>query len=139
MIQYIVLQGNLTNRKFQSGKQAKKLAEKYQIQKAYQRSLQEQQSNRSMESQTNLQEEEETEKEVRPTLMEEHLSKRAKTSHSDSLPRHHQHRQERRPFDREKDIVAGKKLNLQEVQHLVQNAKELNSRFDKSEVQRTFL
>lgn len=126
---FLVLQGNLTNRKFQSGKQAKKLAERYQIQKAYERSIQEQQQGKALETV----EEELEAKDMRPTLMEEHLSKRAKVESSS-------HSYEgRRPFDREKDVIATKKLNLQEIQHLVENAKELNSKFDKPLVQRTFL
>jgi hypothetical protein len=115
---------NLTNRKFQSGKQAKKFAEKLQIQKAAQRALMEQQ-NGIVEEDLEPQ---------RPSLMEEHLSKKAKKDHSTKDTSG-----ARKPFEREKDLLAGKKLNEKEVKFLVENAKDLNSKFDKAVVQRTFL
>lgn len=117
---------DLKSRKFQSGKQAKKLAEKYQIQKAYQKAMLEQQ-----EGIPPVVEEEAAPE--RPSLMEEHLAKKQKTEHGNEKSG------VRRPFDREKDVVASKKLNAQEIQYLVQNAKELNTKFDKAVVQRTFL
>jgi hypothetical protein len=115
---------NLTNRKFQSGKQAKKLAEKMQIQKAAQRALMEQQNGVV----------EEDPEPQRPSLMEEHLSKKAKKEHTSK-----DNSGARKPFEREKDLLAGKKLNEKEVKFLVENAKDLNSKFDKAVVQRTFL
>lgn len=117
----------LKNRKFQSGKQAKKLAEKYQIQKAYQKALLEQEGGNQV-----IEEEEEVS--ARPSLLEEHLAKKQKTEHvGNDKPN------VRRPFDREKDVLSTKKIGVQEIKYLVENAKELNTKFDKAVVQRTFL
>jgi hypothetical protein len=64
--------------------------------------------------------------------MEEHLAKKARTE-----PRNE--KKERRAFDREKDVLQHKKLGANEVHKLVENAKELNSRFDKAVTQRSFV
>ena len=64
--------------------------------------------------------------------MEEHLSKRARVE--STAPKG-----VRRPFDREKDVLAAKKFGLQDVERLVENSKELSARFNKGVVQKNFL
>ena len=46
---------------------------------------------------------------------------------------------ERRAFDRELDVVGRRSMGQHQVEQLVQHAKELDSRFDKGSVQRSFL
>ena len=46
---------------------------------------------------------------------------------------------ERRAFDREVDILGRRAIGEHQVQELVQRSKELDSRFDKGSVQRSFL
>ena len=46
---------------------------------------------------------------------------------------------ERRAFDREVDVLGRRTVGQQQVQQLVEHAKELDSRFDKGSVQRSFL
>lgn len=78
------LQG-LTNRKFQTGKTAKKKEEALSIQNAYLQSLQE----------GEVQEDPSIVEPSGPSLMEEHLAKRARKEEAEP-------KGVRRPFDREK-------------------------------------
>ena len=48
-------------------------------------------------------------------------------------------RGERRAFDRDVDVLGRRTVGQQQVQQLVEHAKELDSRFDKGSVQRSFL
>jgi hypothetical protein len=45
----------------------------------------------------------------------------------------------RRAFDRELDVLSRKEMGNKQVSDLVEHAKELDSRFDKGSVQRSFL
>lgn len=147
----------LTNRKFNAGKQAKKLAEQMSIQREFQRQqqqLQLQQESAERKGPTaadatggggnsaNLRPVEDVMQDYRElrggSLMEQHLAKKARTSEAepafgkDGKPI-------RRAFDREKDMLSHSKMDEQKVAKLVQNAKELDDRFDKACVQKSFL
>lgn len=130
---FAVLDGVLTNRKFQSGKQAKKVAEKHLIQKAYMKSVEESASSHKRQQSTG----EDDEDNHKPSLFDEHLAKRVKLDESNKKASQGKH--ERKAFDREADVLSHKKLNIAEVQKLVSNSKELNSKFDKAIVQRSFI
>lgn len=111
------------NRKFQTGKTAKKASEALSIQKQYLKSLQ--------DANTTLQDDTVVEEHRGQSLMEEHLAKKArKDDETKGL---------RRPFDREKDVLSHKRLGMNELQQLVENAKELSGRFNKADVQKSFL
>lgn len=147
----IALSGTgLTNRKFQAGKQAKKLAEKMSIQREFQRQQQLMQSAQEFAERKAtagaggalLQDDEATTEQLLAdyrakrgvSLMEEHLakSKKAKTEHTGNGGG-------RRAFDRETDLLSHGKMDEHKVAKLVQNARELDDRFDKAAVQKSFL
>lgn len=68
------------------------------------------------------------------SLMEEHLAKRQRQAEEKrGKP------VERRPFDRETDVLSRRKVGDAEMYQLVKNAKELTGRFDQPIVQKTFL
>ena len=46
---------------------------------------------------------------------------------------------ERRAFDRDVDVLGRRTVGQQQVEQLVEHARELDSRFDKGSVQRSFL
>ena len=148
----------LTNRKFNAGKQAKKLAEQMSIQREFQRQqqlLQLQQESAENKTGANkgtaaaaeansgalrpVEDVMQDYKELRGgSLMEQHLAKKARTTEAEPAfgP---DGRPIRRAFDREKDLLSHSKMDEQKVAKLVQNAKELDERFDKACVQKTFL
>lgn len=142
------LAAGLTNRKFQSGKQAKKIAEKMSIQREFQRQQQALQAQQSRGERGEgagdaggegaqaggadlLQELNERRG---MSLMEEHLAKRAKTTGGAGS-----NKGERRAFDRERDLLSHGRMNEDRVATLVKGAKELEDRFDKAAVQKSFL
>lgn len=89
------------SRKFQAGKQAKKAAEALIIQREYARSMQEKSGGGevTLDEESKAAQKAEEERNLRgPSLMEEHLAKRAKHDHSRG--------KERTPFDREKVIIT---------------------------------
>ena len=74
------------------------------------------------------------------SLMEQHLAKKARTGsteHTTAVGAGG--KQQRRAFDHERDMGSQSKLNEDKVSKLVQNAKELDDRFDKGSVQKSFL
>ena len=86
------------------------------------------------------------------SLMDEHLAKRAKsnpnntttsssTSNSNSIYQGRDANGQliRRAFDREKDLLSSNRMDTDKIQKLVQNAKELDEKFDKAFVQKSFL
>lgn len=77
------------------------------------------------------------------SLMEQHLAnKKARTGEKDgaeSAMLGKDGKPLRRAFDREKDMLSHSKMDEQKVAKLVQNAKELDDRFDKACVQKSFL
>lgn len=138
------------SRKFQTGKQAKKNAEAVIIQREYARSLMQKEAEEAQkraktldgadEMHQEVYENEEDEEEAmasqqRPlSLMEEHLAKRQRQAEEKrGKP------VERRPFDRETDVLSRRKVGDAEMYQLVKNAKELTGRFDQPIVQKTFL
>jgi hypothetical protein len=151
----------LTNRKFQSGKQAKKLAEKMSIQREFQRQqqqLQEQQarsegplapgssasgvvgrgdksggSNNVGEAGTTEELLQEYRERRGVSLMDQHLAKKAKIAPTELGTG------ERKAFDRERDLLSHGRMDSQKVASLVKGAKELDDRFDKAAVQKSFL
>lgn len=128
------------SRKFQTGKQAKKNAEAVIIQREYARSLMQQEAEKRREELGNAadkQEDSEYTEEVasRPlSLMEEHLAKRQRLQEEKKGQP-----QERRPFDRERDVLSRRNVGDAEMFQLVKNAKELTGRFDQPVVQKSFL
>jgi hypothetical protein len=151
----------LTNRKFQSGKQAKKLAEKMSIQREFQRQqqqLQEQQArsegplapgssasgsvgrgdksggNSNVgEAGTTVELLQEYRERRGVSLMDQHLAKKAKIAPTELG------NGERKAFDRERDLLSHGRMDSQKVASLVKGAKELDDRFDKAAVQKSFL
>ena len=86
------------------------------------------------------------------SLMDEHLAKRAKSnpnntttsssaSNSNSIYQGRDANGQliRRAFDREKDLLSSNRMDTDKIQKLVQNAKELDEKFDKAFVQKSFL
>jgi hypothetical protein len=151
----------LTNRKFQAGKQAKKLAEKMSIQREFQRQQQAMQAQQESaehkvyagpsigpssargasagewDAEPTTEELLQEYREKRGlSLMEQHLlaNKKSKTSHEDSADKN-----ARKAFDRERDLLSHSRMDEHKVAKLVQNAKELDDRFDKAAVQKSFL
>lgn len=140
------------SRKFQSGKQAKKNAEALIIQREYARSLQQKDAeqrqllaaqredghtaddNNTMPEEVYEEDEDRVADNQPLSLMEEHLAKRQRVE-AEKKGKF----QERRPFDREKDVLARRKVGDAEMYQLVKNAKELTSRFDQPIVQKSFL
>jgi hypothetical protein len=152
----------LTNRKFQSGKQAKKLAEKMSIQREFQRQqqqLQEQQARsegplapgssagaaagvgrgdkrsggKAGEAGTTEELLQEYRERRGVSLMDQHLAKKAKVAPIELG------NGERKAFDRERDLLSHGRMDSQKVASLVKGAKELDDRFDKAAVQKSFL
>lgn len=143
----------MTNRKFQAGKQAKKLAEQMSIQREFQRQQQKllaQQEGAerrkhglnddgsgggkeaaSEQTTEDLMQEYREKRGV--SLMEQHLAKKSKTSHLQ------EGKGQRRAFDRERDLLSHGRMDESKVAKLVQNARELDDRFDKAAVQKSFL
>lgn len=137
----------LTNRKFQAGKGAKKAAEQMSIQREFQRQQQALQAAQSqaqhggkegfISADAVMQDYQEKRGE---SLMEAHLAKKARTTSSEpSTGVGGNGKQQRRAFDREIDMASHSKMNEEKVSKLVQNAKELDDRFDKGSVQKSFL
>jgi hypothetical protein len=151
----------LTNRKFQAGKQAKKLAEKMSIQREFQRQQQQLQAQQesaehkvyagpstgpsgTSSSRGGAEDAEPTTEELLQeyrekrglSLMEQHLlaNKKSKTAHEDPAEKN-----SRKAFDRERDLLSHSRMDEHKVAKLVQNAKELDDRFDKAAVQKSFL
>ena len=74
------------------------------------------------------------------SLMEQHLAKKARTTAQDAhLNVDANGKPIRRAFDRERDLLSHSKMNEDKVSKLVQNAKELDDRFDKGSIQKSFL
>jgi len=136
----------LTNRKFQAGKGAKKAAEQMSIQREFQRQQQALQAAQSqaqhggkegfISTDAVMQDYREKRGE---SLMEAHLAKKARTTSSEVTTGVGSGKQQRRAFDREIDMASHSKMNEDKVSKLVQNAKELDDRFDKGSVQKSFL
>ena len=136
----------LTNRKFQAGKGAKKAAEQMSIQREFQRQQQALQAAQSqaqhggkegfVSTDAVMQDYREKRGE---SLMEAHLAKKARTTSSEVTTAVGSGKQQRRAFDREIDMASHSKMNEDKVAKLVQNAKELDDRFDKGSVQKSFL
>ena len=151
----------LTNRKFNAGKQAKKLAETMSIQKEFQRqqqALQAQQAESKGGSSSSVNNNNnsggggdsmstdavmQSYREKRGgTLMEQHLAKHAKTTAEKEEREGASQvggKPARRAFDRERDLLSHSKMDQHKVAKLVENARELDSRFDKACVQKSFL
>jgi len=68
------------------------------------------------------------------SLMERHVEAAAQKQSQGRQPP-----AERRAFDRELDVVGRRAMGQHQVAQLVEHAKELDSRFDKGSVQRSFL
>ena len=156
MMYILALSGvGLTNRKFQAGKQAKKLAEKMTIQREFQRQQQQLQEKqdasasaagsggahgqgqaKSMSAEAVM----ENYREKRGgSLMEQHLAKTARLSAEKSSDDPTAGAGQRRGFDRERDLLSHSRMDQHKVAKLVENARELDSRFDKACVQKSFL
>lgn len=116
-------------RKFNAGKQAKKKAEDMAIQREY---LQKAAEKRALEKGIDIPVAA-APVEKASSLLEEHMAKRAKTE-AKALPVG-----SRRPFDRETDVLSGRKMTAADLMRLAENAKELGDKFDKANVQRNFL
>lgn len=139
----------LTNRKFQAGKGAKKAAEQMSIQREFQRQQQALQAAQSQAQHGGKEGKEgfvstdavmQDYREKRgESLMEAHLAKKARTTSSEVTTAVGSGKQQRRAFDREIDMASHSKMNEDKVAKLVQNAKELDDRFDKGSVQKSFL
>lgn len=146
----------MTNRKFQAGKQAKKLAEQMSIQREFQRQQQKLQAQQegaerrkhgledddgggggggkeAAPEQTTEDLMQEYRKKRGVSLMEQHLAKKSKASHLQ------EGKGQRRAFDRERDLLSHGRMDEGKVAKLVQNARELDDRFDKAAVQKSFL
>ncbi len=147
----------LTNRKFQAGKGAKKAAEQMSIQREFQRQQQALQAAQAEAQQqgstaaaavgsraggvisTDAVMKDYQEKRGE-SLMEQHLAKKARTTAQDAhLNVDANGKPIRRAFDRERDLLSHSKMNEDKVSKLVQNAKELDDRFDKGSIQKSFL
>jgi hypothetical protein len=117
------------NRKFQTGKSAKKLAEALIKQREeYEKEVQEA---------GGVLADDETNKRG-PSLMEQHhASKKSKHDHKSSSSAITA--LERLPFDRERDVLSHKKMTNMQVDKLVENARQLDSRFSKGFVQKSSL
>eukprot|EP01041_Mallomonas_annulata_P001560 gene1560-3015_t len=117
------------NRQFQSGKVAKKAAAELLRQREAERARCED-PEETARTQAILDEY----RELRgPSLMEAHLEKKQKTKKSSEGG------EVRRPFDREKDVLSRRHMDASAAHRLAEQAKELDSRFDKGSVQRNFL
>lgn len=125
-------------RKFQSGKEAKKKAEALAIQREYLRKVAEQRKQDGSGDNNNDVTEESAAVVVEraPSLLEEHMQKRARLNEEQGKKTQSK---ERRPFDRELDVLSRKKLTQSDLMRLVENSKELEAKFDKANVQRNFL
>lgn len=69
------------------------------------------------------------------SLMDEHLSK--KRPSTDNIGS--DGKKVRVAFDRERDLLSHNRMDAHKVSQLVEKARELNSRFDKSGIQKSFL
>eukprot|EP00981_Chlorochromonas_danica_P003773 scaffold691_cov181-Ochromonas_danica.AAC.26 len=129
-------------RKFQSGKEAKKKAEALAIQREYLRKVAEQRKQDSNDNNEVAAEgstgaaDNDVVVERAPSLLEEHMQKRARLNEEQGKKTQSK---ERRPFDRELDVLSRKKLTQSDLMRLVENSKELEAKFDKANVQRNFL
>jgi hypothetical protein len=72
------------------------------------------------------------------SLMQQHLQKQSAKKQAQAAAAQGQP-PGRRAFDRERDLLANSKMDEHKVAKLVENAKELDSRFDKAYVQKNFL
>mmetsp|Transcript_3884 Transcript_3884/g.6078 ORF Transcript_3884/g.6078 Transcript_3884/m.6078 type:complete len:473 (+) Transcript_3884:50-1468(+) len=119
----------LGNRKFDRGKETKKAAAALSAQreKEYEEYLN---SEEGKQTEATLQ----LYREKRgPSLVELHRQETAKK------PKHGNPISEMQFFDRERDLLSHRKMDKNQAQKLVDQAKELDSRFNKSIVQKSFL
>eukprot|EP01038_Epipyxis_sp_PR26KG_P012923 gene12923-17321_t len=122
---------SVTNRKFQSGKEAKKLALELINHREKMRKEMES-SEEGLKTKAIMDEY----KELRgPSLMDKHLLEKNKNnSHNNN-----NEKEIRKPFDRDRDLLSHRKLDQNKVKEIVENAKQLDSRFDKGMTQKSFL
>jgi len=120
--------GGLQNRKFQTGKQAKKLAEKMSIQREFQNQQEKKQQAQEGGG-------EESAEPAVASLMDQHLAKRKGKDREEKM----QGPGKRRAFDRELDVLSRSKMDKHKVAAIVENSRELNSRFSTAGAQKSFM